>query len=36
MHHLEWFTAPDNEAAQRLYDRTGAWRSQWLCYELPV
>jgi GNAT superfamily N-acetyltransferase len=36
VHHLEWFTAPDNQTAQRLYDRTGARRSEWLCYELPV
>ena len=36
MHRLEWFTAPDNLAAQRLYDRTGAGRSQWICYELPT
>lgn len=36
MHRLEWFTAPDNVAAQRLYDRTGAGRSEWICYELPT
>ena len=24
---LEWFTAPDNEIAQRVYDATGARRS---------
>jgi GNAT superfamily N-acetyltransferase len=36
MHRLEWFTAPDNVTAQRLYDRTGAWRSEWICYELPT
>jgi len=29
VHHLEWFTALDNEVAQRLYDRTGAERSGW-------
>ncbi len=33
-HHLEWATAPDNETAQRLYDRTGAERSEWVEYEL--
>jgi GNAT superfamily N-acetyltransferase len=35
-HHLEWATAPDNEAAQRLYDRTGAERSEWVEYELRI
>lgn len=34
MRHLEWFTALDNERAQRLYDRTGAERSAWYNYEL--
>jgi len=34
--HLEWSTAPDNERAQRLYDSTGAERSIWVEYELPV
>lgn len=34
MRHLEWFTALDNEQAQRLYDRTGAERSAWYSYEL--
>jgi GNAT superfamily N-acetyltransferase len=33
-HHLEWATAPDNVAAQRLYDSTGAERSEWVEYEL--
>lgn len=33
-HHLEWATAPDNKAAQRLYDATGAKRSEWIEYEL--
>jgi GNAT superfamily N-acetyltransferase len=33
---LEWSTAPDNHAAQRLYDSTGAERSTWVEYELPV
>lgn len=35
-HHLEWATAPDNESAQRLYDSTGAERSEWVEYELPI
>jgi GNAT superfamily N-acetyltransferase len=33
---LEWSTAPDNETAQRLYDSTGAKRSEWFSYELRV
>ena len=33
-HHLEWATAPDNKTAQRLYDSTGAERSEWIEYEL--
>jgi GNAT superfamily N-acetyltransferase len=33
---LEWSTAPDNATAQRLYDSTGAGRSTWIEYELPV
>ena len=33
-HHLEWATAPGNETAQRLYDSTGAERSEWIEYEL--
>jgi GNAT superfamily N-acetyltransferase len=33
---LEWATAPDNEAAQRLYDSFGAERSEWVEYELRV
>lgn len=33
---LEWATAPDNETAQRLYDSTGAERSEWVVYELRV
>ena len=35
-HHLEWSTAPDNLTAQRLYDSTGAGKSTWIEYELPV
>ena len=35
--HLEWFTAPDNKAGQRLYDSIpGAKRSSWLAYEVEV
>ena len=34
--HLQWATAPDNDRAQRLYDSTGATRSTWIEYELPV
>lgn len=34
--HLEWQTAPDNAAAQRVYDATGAEKSTWLTYELRV
>ena len=35
-HHLEWYTAPDNATAQRLYDATGATRSTWVAYEIPI
>jgi GNAT superfamily N-acetyltransferase len=35
-HHLEWATAPDNATAQRLYDSTGAARSEWIEYELEL
>jgi GNAT superfamily N-acetyltransferase len=31
---VEWSTAPDNETAQRLYDSTGAERTEWFSYEL--
>jgi GNAT superfamily N-acetyltransferase len=31
---VEWSTAPDNHTAQRLYDSTGAERSEWISYEL--
>lgn len=34
--YVEWATAPDNETAQRLYDSTGAERSEWVSYELRV
>jgi GNAT superfamily N-acetyltransferase len=33
---LEWSTAPDNHTAQRLYDSTGAERSEWIEYELDL
>jgi GNAT superfamily N-acetyltransferase len=33
---LEWSTEPGNATAQRLYDSTGAVRSEWLEYELPI
>jgi GNAT superfamily N-acetyltransferase len=33
---LEWMTAPDNKTAQRLYDSTGAVRSEWVEYELGL
>jgi GNAT superfamily N-acetyltransferase len=33
---LEWATAPDNATAQRLYDSTGAERSEWIEYELEL
>jgi len=35
-HHLEWATAPENRVAQRLYDSTGAERSEWIEYELRL
>lgn len=33
---LGWQTALDNERAQKVYDRIGARRSQWLDYELAL
>lgn len=33
---LEWMTATSNETAQRLYDSTGAQRSEWVEYELGL
>jgi GNAT superfamily N-acetyltransferase len=33
---LEWMTQTDNETAQHLYDSTGAERSEWVEYELPL
>jgi GNAT superfamily N-acetyltransferase len=35
-HHLEWATAPGNKTAQRLYDSTGAERSEWVEYKLGL
>ena len=35
--HLEWFTAPTNDVAQRLYDSLpGAARSTWQAYEIET
>jgi GNAT superfamily N-acetyltransferase len=35
--HLEWYTAPDNAPAQRLYDSLpGAQRSVWHAYEIET
>ena len=33
---LVWETAPDNGAAQRLYDGIGAEKSTWITYELDA
>jgi ribosomal protein S18 acetylase RimI-like enzyme len=33
---LDWQTAKSNERAQRVYERIGAKRSEWLDYSLPV
>lgn len=33
---LSWVTAPDNARAQRVYDRTGASRAEWVEYGLPL
>lgn len=33
---LGWQTAPDNERAQRVYDRLGATREEWVDYWLGV
>lgn len=33
---LEWYTAPTNTRAQAVYDRTGASRSDWVAYTLPM
>lgn len=35
--HLEWYTAPDNATAQRLYDSLpGVSRSSWYAYEIEA
>jgi GNAT superfamily N-acetyltransferase len=34
--HLEWATQPGNTTARRLYDSTGAERSEWIEYELQL
>lgn len=36
MQQMVWFTAPDNETAQRLYDNTGAARSEWIQYTMEL
>ena len=33
---LEWRTAPDNARAQRLYDRLGATKGEWLEYTMAL
>jgi GNAT superfamily N-acetyltransferase len=33
---LAWQTAPDNQVAQRLYERVGATREDWVDYHLRV
>lgn len=33
---LTWQTAPDNERAQRVYDRVGGRRSQWVDYAIDA
>jgi GNAT superfamily N-acetyltransferase len=33
---LEWTTEPGNATAQRLYDTTGAERSEWVSYEIEL
>ncbi len=35
-HHLQWVTAPDNETARRLYDKTGAIAETSIEYDLPL
>jgi ribosomal protein S18 acetylase RimI-like enzyme len=34
--HLTWQTAKDNVRAQRVYERVGAMREEWIDYSLPV
>jgi GNAT superfamily N-acetyltransferase len=33
---LSWITAPDNHRAQRVYERVGGRRSEWVHYDLEV
>ena len=33
---LEWVTAPDNQRAQKVYDRQGADAENWIEYELEL
>jgi GNAT superfamily N-acetyltransferase len=33
---VEWATEPGNQTAQRLYDSTGAERTEWIVYELDL
>ena len=33
---LDWQTAKDNARAQRVYERIGAIRSEWVDYSLPL
>ena len=33
---LDWSTEPGNATAQRLYDTTGAERSEWVSYEIEL
>jgi GNAT superfamily N-acetyltransferase len=33
---LGWMTAPDNHRAHKVYDRSGAERSEWIEYELEL
>lgn len=33
---LVWSTAPASTTSQRLYDRTGASRSEWIEYDVPI
>jgi GNAT superfamily N-acetyltransferase len=33
---LEWSTEPGNATAERLYDSTGAARSEWVSYEIEL
>jgi GNAT superfamily N-acetyltransferase len=35
-HRLEWVTQVENRTAQRLYNSTGAERSEWIEYELDL